>query len=75
MALIWVKATELGFDGMQRRKEGERFQIEEKKFSERWMKKVKPPREEDDELEPEVQEKREEKMKAKAGRASDKSPI
>lgn len=68
MALIWVKATELGFDGMQRRRVGVKFQTEEKKFSAKWMKKINAPRDEDEDV-------AEDKPTAKAGRASDKSPI
>jgi hypothetical protein len=48
MARIWVKALALGFDGMQRRKDGEKFQVGEKAFSPKWMKKIKTPEPETD---------------------------
>lgn len=32
-----VKATKTGYDGVQRRREGDIFEVEEKKFSKSWM--------------------------------------
>lgn len=38
--LIRVRATQLGFDGLKRRYEGDEFAVHEKLFSENWMEKV-----------------------------------
>ena len=79
MALIWVKAIRVGFDGMQRRKVDTKFQIVDKKFSEKWMKKIKAPttHDEDDLVEPDMPTSAStDKGKAKAGgRVSDESKI
>lgn len=40
MAKIRVRAVVLGFDGMQRRRPGDIFDIEESAFTSTWMKKV-----------------------------------
>lgn len=75
MALIWVKATQTGFDGMQRHREGHKFQVDEKAFSEKWMKKIKTPIERDeDELDADLGPKGKPKGKA-VPRASDESKI
>lgn len=74
MATITVEATELGFDGMQRRRKGDRFEINEDAFSKRWMKRVKARavHEEDEE---EEERRTQKKGKGKAGRVSDESKI
>jgi hypothetical protein len=71
MATITVKATQLGYYGMQRRKEGERFEIEEAAFSGKWMKKVKPALRDEDEDAPTVNV----PPRRGGGRASDESKI
>ena len=61
---MWVKATALGFDGLQRRRPGEKFELHpvttkdkegnaitiepEQRFSKKWMKKCKAPQPEVD---------------------------
>jgi len=71
VATILVEATELGFDGMQRRRTGQRFEIQDTQFSRRWMKRVKVRAQEDeDEDIP-----RPTKGKSKPGRVSDESKI
>lgn len=52
MAMISVKATRMGYYGLQRRREGDRFEVEEELFSSTWMKRVKaqPRDDEDDEV-------------------------
>jgi hypothetical protein len=77
MAMITVKATQdgkkkgdvVGFDGMQRRREGDVFQIDDKSYTPTWMKKVTAKAsEEEDEPEPK-------KPVAKGPREHDKSKI
>ena len=72
---IHVKATRLGYFGMQRIREGETFEVpNEAAFSERWMKKVKAKvRDEDEETESPVRATS--KARPTASRASDQAKI
>ena len=75
MANIWVKAMRLGYYGMARRRpaaenrKADVFEIEEKEYSDKWMKKIRKPVESDDDELPD-----EKPVKAgKGSRPSDES--
>lgn len=70
---ITVKATNLGYYGLKRRKVGDVFEIEhEKDFSKKWMKKVKDEPESAEDKRHAKEEAAEDKRHAKEGAAEDK---